>query len=286
MDSERRTPLLGLATEHGGVLDREQLLAAGLSVAAIDSRVRRGAIEVLHDGVYLCPHLSLSAVARWYAAVLATPGSALSHVSAGAYWGMCRDRSIGVEVSTTAHRRASAGVVVHQVRRLEAVQRGALRVTPPHRVLLDMAPHWSADRLLRAAHEAERRRTLDVPELLAANLRGRRGVGRLREVQDHYREGTRSELERLLVRLARDAGLPEPTGQHQVAGWQVDVAWPEQRFGVELQSWAHHRDRAAFERDARKQLVLAAAGWDVLPVTWREVTARPQEVLRALRSRI
>lgn len=275
-----------LATRHGGVLDREQLRGAGLSEAAIDSRVRRGAFEVLHDGVYLCPHLTLSAYAKWLAAVKAVPGAVLSHVSAGAHWQMCRDRAVGVEVTTTSHRASCAGVVVHQTRRLEAVQRGALRVTPPHRVLLDMAPHWTADELLRAAHEAERRGTLDVAQLLALPLNGRKGANRLREVQDHYREGTRSELERLLVRLTRDAGLPEPVGQHRVRGWQIDVAWPAQRFGVELQSWTHHGNRRAFERDARKQLVLAAAGWEVLPVTWREVTARPQEVLRALVARI
>jgi very-short-patch-repair endonuclease len=63
---------------------------------------------------------------------------------------------------------------------------------------------------------------------------------------------------------------------------EVDFCWPDRRLIVEADSWDFHKTRAAFERDRRRDLLLTAAGWTVLRITWRQLTTRPQEVIAAL----
>lgn len=82
-------PLLELVEAQHGVVTRSQLQATGLSLAAIDSRVRRDALLVLHTGVYAYGHRALRDEGRWLAAVLACgPGTVLSHESAARLWTM------------------------------------------------------------------------------------------------------------------------------------------------------------------------------------------------------
>ena len=65
------TPLVELAERQHGVVSRTQLLALGLSAAAIEARVHRGALRRLHRGVYAVAHAALRDEGRWVAAALA-----------------------------------------------------------------------------------------------------------------------------------------------------------------------------------------------------------------------
>lgn len=77
--------------------------------------MRRGALHVLHRGVYALGHRALREEGRWLAAVLACgPGAALSHESAARLWGMWLPGA-GREVHVTARReRHLAGAIVHR----------------------------------------------------------------------------------------------------------------------------------------------------------------------------
>jgi very-short-patch-repair endonuclease len=86
---------------------------------------------------------------------------------------------------------------------------------------------------------------------------------------------TRSEGERLMRRLARAAGLPEPVANSRVVGWEVDFLWPAQRLVVEVDGYQFHGHRTAFERDRRKGLALAAAGYRVIRISWRQLVHQP-----------
>ena len=44
-----------------------------------------------------------------------------------------------------------------------------------------------------------------------------------------------------------------------------------------------HSGRAAFEADRARDVKLKALGYDVIRLTWRQVTSRPAEVARTLR---
>ena len=84
----------------------------------------------------------------------------------------------------------------------------------------------------------------------------------------------RSELELRFLDLVREAGLPPPQVNVLVEGFVVDAYWPSARLVVELQGYAYHSDRDAFERDHARLARLKLAGYEVLALTWRQVAAR------------
>jgi very-short-patch-repair endonuclease len=86
---------------------------------------------------------------------------------------------------------------------------------------------------------------------------------------------TRSEAERRLLELSRDARLPEPETNATVLGYEVDFLWREQRLIVEVDGFAFHSTRAAFERDRRRDALLQDAGFRVLRVTWGQIADEP-----------
>jgi very-short-patch-repair endonuclease len=68
-----------------------------------------------------------------------------------------------------------------------------------------------------------------------------------------------------------------------VAGFEVDAAWLGRQLIVELDGYAFHRTRAAFERDRARDIALQVAGYRVLRVTSRRLLDEPTEVVRAIR---
>lgn len=93
---------------------------------------------------------------------------------------------------------------------------------------------------------------------------------------------TRSEAERRLLALLRRAQLKPSATNTKLAGHEVDVLFADQRLVVEVDGYAFHRTRAAFERDRRRDADLAAAGFRVVRVTWRALTNEPEAVLARL----
>lgn len=68
----------------------------------------------------------------------------------------------------------------------------------------------------------------------------------------------------------------------RVRRWEVDALWTAERVIVEVDGYAFHSGRAAFERDRRKDAELQAAGFRVLRVTWRQIVERPEAVVAQL----
>jgi very-short-patch-repair endonuclease len=85
-----------------------------------------------------------------------------------------------------------------------------------------------------------------------------------------------------LRRLITAARLPKPRTNVRVAGWEVDVLWPRERLIVEVDGYAYHGNRAAFERDRRKDAALTAAGYTVIRITWRQLKDEPLAVVALL----
>ncbi|MBW8059091.1 MAG: DUF559 domain-containing protein [Solirubrobacterales bacterium] len=52
---------------------------------------------------------------------------------------------------------------------------------------------------------------------------------------------------------------------------EVDALWPGQRLIVELDGFAFHRHRAAFERDRARDAALQATGYRVVRLTHRRL---------------
>jgi len=82
-----------------------------------------------------------------------------------------------------------------------------------------------------------------------------------------------SVFERLVEQIVISEGIPAPTRQHAIAlaggARRVDLAWPNERVAVEAHSKRWHFGNAVEEDDNHRDLELAAAGWEVLYVTWK-----------------
>ena len=91
-------------------------------------------------------------------------------------------------------------------------------------------------------------------------------------------EFTRSEAERRLKALCKAAHLPAPRMNARVAGYEVDAYWPAHRLIVEVDGYAFHRTREAFERDRRKDAALQAAGYRIVRITYRRLRDEPLSV--------
>jgi very-short-patch-repair endonuclease len=71
---------------------------------------------------------------------------------------------------------------------------------------------------------------------------------------------------------------------------ELDLAWPDARLCVELDSWKHHASRAAFAEDRGRDRALFCLGWAVLRYTWDDISLHrarvSQELGQALRQRL
>jgi len=120
--------------------------------------------------------------------------------------------------------------------------------------------------------------------------RGRPGSTDLREIvearaNDGYTPPA-SELEARFRDLCRAAGLPEGVRQLNAGGdaWvgRVDVAYPDAKLLVELDSRRHWQVLLEAEADRRRDAELVAAGWRVLRFTWDMVVNHPEDTVRLL----
>ena len=272
-----------LARRWHGVVTTRQLVAAGIGADAIRHRVKHGWLLRLHRGVYQVGPVA-ARYGREMAALLATgPGAALSHHSAAAVWGFRPAHEGDVHVTVLRGRGAPRpGIRVHRSASLQAAVRAGLRLTTPARTLLDLATDLPPDDLERAVEQAIVLKLTTDTEIAAQCEHGNRGAARLRRALLIEPGLTRSKAERQLRRLIRSAQLPRPVTNVRVAGWEVDLLWREQRLVVEVDGFAFHGSRHAFERDRRRDADLVAAGYRVVRFTWRQIKYEPAAVIARL----
>jgi very-short-patch-repair endonuclease len=282
--------IAAIAGRQRGVVSRAQLLAAGIDGGAIERRLRAGRLHPVHRGIYLVGHGVMADRAREVAALLACGrGAVVSHVSAANLLQLlpypARPRPIDITlVGRQAARRP--GIRVHRVRALD--QRDVhpvdgIPATTAPRTLLDLATVLPADLLERTVAEAAVRRLArrgDLTDQIERNP-GRPGTQALRRILDLDGGATvtRSEAERRMLRLIRAAELPRPQVNARLGGYEVDFLWREQRLVVEVDGYAYHANRRAFERDRERDGALAARGYTVIRVTWRQLVDTPEAVV-------
>jgi very-short-patch-repair endonuclease len=170
-------------------------------------------------------------------------------------------------------------VTLHRTTRLETTRRHGIPVTTPARTILDLAATAEAHELERALEQARLRHLVSARDL-GRRSRDRPGAARLRALLEQEPTLTRSEAERRLLALLAAAQLPSPRTNVRVLGHEVDALWPRQRLVVEVDGFAFHGGRDAFEHDRARDAELHAHGYRVIRVTWRQLTGRP-EILTA-----
>jgi very-short-patch-repair endonuclease len=269
-----------LAERQHGVVTRAQLSELGLGAGAIDHRVRLGRLRAVHRGVYRIGLLSSDG--RRMAAVLACgPGAVLSHRSAAALWGI--RQSDRIEVTTRASHRGPKHISVHRspLRDDERTTHRGIPTTTVPRTLLDLSAVVHPDALRSALRQADQLRLTDPLSLidLVERYPRRQGLAAIRALLKEASIGARvirSELEERFQAFLLRAGLPLPQTNQFVEGFEVDCVWPDQGLIVELDGRAVHDTFHAFEQDRIRDRVLAAAGWRVIRVTWRQLHEEPE----------
>ena len=272
-----------LARRQHGVVGRAQLVALGMSAAAVEGRVKRGRLHRVHQGIYAVGPLDLPRNGHFMAAVLACGDkAALSHFSAAVLWGMLGGG--GKIHVTTPTGRERPGLVVHRARLEESdvTHCAGIAVTKPARTLIDLADVAPRRTLERALDEAEFLR-LDCTGL--APKKGRRGGGVLASVLAVHAAGstrTRSELEEMFLALCDNHGLPRPEVNAQVEGYECDFVWREQRLIVETDGATAHGTTRAMKRDPDRDAELMIAGWRVWRLTYERLLREPGAVAEQL----
>ena len=226
------------------------------------------------------------------AAVLACgEGALLSHRDAAALWNLRSTSRTAIDVTVVGtSRRSRPRLTIHSAAEIHTDDRAevdGIPVTSTARTLLDLAEVVPAEHLRRAYEAAERHELLDMQAVheLIDRSNGRRGLSALLALLDYdpaIAVESKSDLESRFLDLVRGAGLPLPQLNVLVEGFLVDAYWPQAQLVVELQSWEHHGHRQAFERDNERLARLQAAGYSVLPLTYRQLRHQPDWVIRSI----
>jgi predicted transcriptional regulator of viral defense system/very-short-patch-repair endonuclease len=277
-----------LATRAHGVVTRSELVRGGLTPEQIRQRTIRGALIVVHRGVYRVGHRAPSVEAHYLAAVLACgEGALLSGRAAAHLWGLLKGPAPAPEVTAPTERRVK-GVETHRARRAkrETTTWRGIPVTTPARTLVDLAAVSDETQLARACHEAgvRHRTTPKQVEAVLARCTNAPGAGRLGAVLRGDVHVTLSKLESRFLDCLRAAGLPLPVTNRPAGGRRVDCRWSEQRLTVELDSYRYHHTRHAWEQDRRREREAFARGDEFRRYTYADVTEDPRLMLRELRA--
>ena len=271
------------------MVTRRQLLEAGIAGGVIDRRLAQGRLKPLFRGVYLVGPLLLP-IAREMAACLACgPSAVVSHRTAATLWGMVERRSSReIHVSVRKGHPRRPDIVIHRSKSLrsdETTVHDHVPITTPARTIYDLARNEHSRVLERAVSEAVAAGLMTSREIsgLLRRYAGRPGGLPLREILgSRGPRFTRSEAEMRFLGLLERARLPVPLVNARVAGYEVDFHWPADRLVAEVDGFAYHSSRPAFERDRIRDGDLSAAGLRVVRITWRQLVDEPLAVAARL----
>lgn len=279
--------LVLLDVQHG-IVDRAQARQAGFSDRQIWHRLRSGAWQRVHEGVYATFTGPLTRDARLSAALRrAGQGAMLSHETAAEAHGLIDKPASTIHITVPTGRRPARrgsmrGVVIHR----SGQSRPQLPITwklPRTRIedtvldLIDAAPTFPVAYgwIARAVS-----RDLTTTAMLRAALATRRRVRYRSELAlalGQTDDGVRSGLE---FRYARDVerahGLPSAQRQafREIAGraHYRDNWYSEYRVCVEVDGPAYHRDEQVWKDKRRDNLNLAEDGAETFRFGPVEVT--------------
>lgn len=246
--------------------------------------------------MYAVGRPELTQQGRWTAAVLAAGGpgkAALSHSSAAALLKIGVEQVAAVEVThLSTNRIRIPGIRVHRRPNLKDGWYGfyeGIPVTSPVQTLIDLATRHGRPAMERYINEADRLRLVRTDDLRKAldGHAGEPGVARLRGILDRRAfRYTRTELERVFIPLAREAGLPLPRTSVYVTGHEVDFHFDELGLVVETDGLTYHRTPSQQANDRERDQDHSAAGLTQLRFTHAQIKYEPERVVRILRATV
>ncbi len=286
MDSD----IARLAVRQHSLILRAQVLGLGMTDEMVDHRIATGRWARVAPGLYRIAGVPVTWHQRALAACLVSgPGAVVSHRSAAVVWGVSGFRPGPVEITVPAGRSGRNGLArVHRCADVRGVRREGIPVTPPPRMVLDLAGVVGGEALEEAIDDVLCRRLCRLDELLApAGERGSAALGAVLTAwnADALPDGV---AEMRVVRRLLTAGLPQPVRQYEI--WvdgvlvaRVDLAYPQFRLAMELDGFRWHAGRRAFRGNRLRRNRIEAVGWRLLeaaPEDIDELVAGAAGILR------
>jgi very-short-patch-repair endonuclease len=263
------------------VFSWEQAQGFGVSKSMLHRRVASGLWIPVYPTVYAPAGVPLTLEGRLMAACLwAGPEAAVSHRASGTLWGLDHCNWDVVEISSPRRTPAPKGIIYHRrimwpEKRVTMIR--GIPVLDVARTLYDLCAVTTKRRVEAAMDYAIRRRMTSLElldEILEEEARqGRNGTRRFRELlTDRSSKITDSDLQRDLYELLIEGGFEGFKTHFAVRdelGFyrEVDIAFPDVLFGIEVVGYAAHSSKPAFDADAPRERRLMAKGWVIIRVT-------------------
>jgi hypothetical protein len=292
------------AARQRGVVATRQLGAIGMTERDIERRVRVERLVRLQRGVLKVAGSPDNWHQRAFVACLAHgPGAVLSGSSAARLLGLDLPPSEVVELTVprSVRPKRSPRVSVHRSRYLpdhDRTSKLGLPVTTAARTLLDLAGRLTSEEMCRVLDDAVIRNLVRAREvsLVLSDPRYSTTPGRgmlraaLAPLLDQKRPAE-SVPEMEIVRLLAREGIPSPVLQYEVSDGGVliarlDLAWPECRVGLEVDSFQYHSSPRALARDRNRSNELAKRDWFMIHTSPDEFRKDPRSVLQAIRTQL
>lgn len=290
--------IAALATPQLGRVSRSQLLAAGITPAAIRHRLCRARLVLERPGVYAVGWAADTFEARLANALLdAGPGSAISHLAAAAAHRFRLPPPTVIDVTTPRRLENRPGIRLHcrEIDRLELVRLDGIPITSPAQTLFDLGAMLGTEAHAKAANEAfvVLRRRLTLDDLYAtlernARRKGAKAFRRMLAILDPDGREIRSPLEARLNAFLRARGYPpwEQNVSLRIGAETIkpDVLWRDQRVIVEADGRDPHLAPLNFASDRRRDRRLQVEGWQPVRATSEDLGPGADELDRDLRS--
>lgn len=278
-------PAVGhLAETQYGLIGGAQARACGLGRSAIRGRLDRGLWRERWPGVYFVGSGRLTERGEILAAVLSVPrGAAASGASVAWLRRLTPKFPDPVELLALGHNPARrAGIAIHRSRAIgpgDIHWIGPIPVVRVELVLLHRAAALDAEGLEAEVALALRNRLTSLTKLreVAQARAGQPGVPALRRlVAGDQIVVTRSEIERLVRRFIAAVELGPCEFNFRLAdGRELDVYWPEIRFGIEVDHFFTHGDETHFESDRWRDADLGGDDIQIRRITRSMLRQRP-----------
>ena len=190
------------------------------------------------------------------------------------------------EVTIVGDRRTK-GIRIHRsttLRRRDVTTQLGIRVTTPARTIFDMSPRLSDRAFKRLVSNAVLSLWLTQDQLADAvarrpNLPAAKRTARLLGLPG---TPTWSNWEDDFPVFCERYGLPAPVMGAPIGGYIVDALFVAERVIVELDSWAFHKDKPAFETDRERDADTLAWGFVTVRMTEQRLDDRPREEAKRL----
>ncbi len=288
------------AANQGGVFTVSQALSAGLSQDNCIYRVKTGRWTAMHRGVYAISGSPGGDRQRQFAANLATNcPSVCTHDTAALIHGLTKavdKRTVHLLQPISSNHTKLQGVTRHRTKVFlldDFTVVDGLGVTNAARTLCDIGGRFNDRFVGKMVDDALRRKLLTIEQLHRTALRLASAPGRgittvqnvLRDRIPGYDPGA-SSLEAEIIALIAKAGLPMPRINYVVKlggiRFHLDLAWPEYRVTVEIDSWEYHQGRNAFDDDRKRTNLLLLDSWTAFRFTDKTPHSEILSTLRAV----